>query len=150
MDTEQDPCEDFYQYSGGGWLAAHPLPASKAAFGQFDQVSQQNLQIIRKIISLPLSTAPKTPDALSLKKLKDMYASCMDEKTLDKVGQEPLLELTRQVRKTYIGDTQKWSWLGAAQRLMQLRDVDDEEDDDNEGPTKTGLTSTLSLLHTRG
>ncbi|KAG8919503.1 hypothetical protein FRC02_001598 [Tulasnella sp. 418] len=140
IDESEDPCEDFYQYANGGWLKENPLPASKSSFGQFQHLQEQNHQIIKEILDDSLTPLTTSPDALSMKKLKDFYASCMDEAGLEKLGQEPLLQFTREIRKVFNGNIMSKS----------KKDQIAMDDDKDKKATKTGLTAALALLHSRG
>ncbi|MGZ5430960.1 MAG: hypothetical protein ACXWEX_06120, partial [Thermoanaerobaculia bacterium] len=33
FDKSAKPCEDFYQFANGAWLAAHPIPADRSRYG---------------------------------------------------------------------------------------------------------------------
>ena len=33
VDTKAEPCDDFYKYADGKWLAAHPIPADQVVWG---------------------------------------------------------------------------------------------------------------------
>ena len=37
FDKAAKPCEDFYQFANGAWLAAHPIPADRSRYGGFDE-----------------------------------------------------------------------------------------------------------------
>ena len=34
FDRAVKPCEDFYQFANGSWLAAHPIPADPSRYGR--------------------------------------------------------------------------------------------------------------------
>ena len=36
FDKAAKPCEDFYQFANGAWLAAHPIPSDRSRYGSFD------------------------------------------------------------------------------------------------------------------
>src|SRR5262249_46426085 len=53
LDRGVDPCTDFYQFSCGGWIANHPLPADRRSYGRFQEVQDRNLAILRRILESP-------------------------------------------------------------------------------------------------
>ncbi|KAG6845228.1 hypothetical protein H0H87_012220 [Tephrocybe sp. NHM501043] len=92
--------------TAGGWLRAHPLPADKGSFGNFEALSQQNRQVIQRILeadTIETSVKP-TPDEAILRKLRDFYASCVNEDTLDALGSTPLLDFIHALRKKFRGE----------------------------------------------
>ena len=88
LDPQVDPCQDFYRYACGGWLAKTPLPPDKPGFARsFTQIADRNREALRAI----LEDAAKNPGAdLDRRKLGAFYASCMDEAAIEKAGVTPL------------------------------------------------------------
>lgn len=104
LDTSQDPCENFYDFATGGWLRTHPLPADKSSFGNFEALAQQNKQIVRRILEAKSTSALESKqDEAILRKLRDFYASCVNQDTLDDIGTTPLLQFIHTLRKIFQG-----------------------------------------------
>ena len=123
----------------GGWLKSHPLPADKGRFGSFAVLGKQNQQIIQQLLETEIN---EPGDSLSfsyddqiLRKLRGLYHSCLDEKSSDGVGMEPLHQFVRTLRKLYRGESTGISGFPWG---------DDSEE------KKHGLTAALSFLHSRG
>ncbi|KAH8116927.1 endothelin-converting enzyme 1 [Phellopilus nigrolimitatus] len=129
LDETQDPCEDFYDFTNGGWLSKNEIPPGKGSYGSFDMVSQGNKRVIRKILD-PVTdqvSVTDTYDEETLTKLRDLYSSCMNEDLLNERDIEPL---------QYISTSTK------GQDTLTESNV-------KEG-TKHGLTAAVSYLHSRG
>jgi len=88
IDKTVDPCVDFYQYACGTWRKNNPVPADKARWGRFDQLSDRNLYILRDILGE--AESPGKHSALETM-VGDYYASCMDESGIEKKGTAPLM-----------------------------------------------------------
>lgn len=142
LDTTVDPCEDFYSFANGGWLRENPLPASKASWGQFAQLAQKNVQVIRDIIQRDIPSDATPADVTTLTKLKTHYDSCMDEAALAEAGEEPLLMVVDQVRKLYGGHVGGNSHGNGAQARFSAAE--------SKTASKLGLTAAVSFLHSRG
>src|ERR1700743_231418 len=50
IDTKVDPCENFFQYSCGGYLKQTPIPADESSYGQFDELNDQNQLVLKAIL----------------------------------------------------------------------------------------------------
>lgn len=120
----------------GGWRKAHPLPSDKGRFGSFNSLFQENQQIVKDILNIdgPMSIASlkESADQRLLVKLRNLYYSCMDESTLDQLGEGPLKDFVAQVKKLYRGES---------------TGIADSDGDDKE---RERLTATLAFLHSRG
>ena len=88
LDPKISPCDDFYQYACGGWLAAHPVPSDHSSWGRFNELQERNLAILRSILDKDAADDPRrTPVE---RQVGDFYAACMDEGTIEAKGTAPL------------------------------------------------------------
>ncbi|KAJ7093237.1 hypothetical protein C8R44DRAFT_646354 [Mycena epipterygia] len=131
LDVSKDPCENFFDFANGGWIAAHPLPADKGSFGQFEALAQDNKRIIQHFLETPSATSSFTTsyDEQLLGKLRGFYSSCLNENRLDEVGTEPLIHFVKTVQKLFRG------------KGLEIT-VKDEK--------LSGLTAAMAFLHSRG
>src|SRR3989441_7606167 len=77
LDTTCAPCQDFYRYSNGGWLARTTLGAEYASYGGFTELIERNNETLRGIVDRLAPDGPPTPQTTE-QKLGAFYASCMD------------------------------------------------------------------------
>ena len=85
MDQSADPCQDFFQFSCGGWVANNEIPDGKSRWGKFYELRDKVDKAVRKIIESPKDET----DAESVNYLKDHYLACTDTETLERLGYEP-------------------------------------------------------------
>jgi endothelin-converting enzyme len=114
----------------GGWLNAHPLPADKSSFGNFEALAQKNNQVIQKILESESSVAPVDDEILL--KLRNLYASCLDERRLDEIGTEPLLHVAKTIKRLYKGNDS---------------DISGTQGSNDKAK---GLAAAIAFLHSRG
>lgn len=87
MDKAVNPCDNFYEYACGGWRKANPIPSDKARWGRFNELAEYNLQVLHNILETAAAPGKHTPIE---QKVGDMYASCMDEKSVNAAGTKAL------------------------------------------------------------
>lgn len=96
MDLTAKPGTNFFQYAGGGWMAAHPLDAEHARYGHFNQLNETNQERLRQII-LDLSATPSETGTLE-QKIGGLYRLAMDSARLNAEGATPIRPLLSQIR----------------------------------------------------
>ena len=88
MDREADPCEDFFQYSCGGWIERNPIPPDKASWDVYSKLNEDNLQYLWGI--LEQASDPARPRDATQTQIGDYFASCMDTGAIEARGLGPL------------------------------------------------------------
>jgi endothelin-converting enzyme/putative endopeptidase len=85
LNRSVEACTDFYQFACGGWMIANPIPPDRPRWGRFDEVSERNLEIMRRL--LERAATSRDPES---RKIGNYYASCMDEAAIEHRGLSPL------------------------------------------------------------
>jgi predicted metalloendopeptidase len=89
MNPNAKACDDFYEYTNGGWLAAHPIPPEYTAYGVGTIVGEDNRAVLHEILAAAAAkpAAQRTPNE---QKIGDFWTSCMDEAGIEKAGLSPV------------------------------------------------------------
>ena len=96
LDRTVDPCDDFYQFACGGWIAHTEIAADKPeAMRSFVDIEDRNLEYEHAMLE-QARLAPADPIA---QQLGTFYASCMDEAAIDRAGLAPLRPLLAVIDK---------------------------------------------------
>ena len=84
MDRSSDPCADFYQYSCGGWVKNNPIPPDQSAWSVYAKLASDNQRFLWGILDdlADRGSGRSVPQ----QKIGDYFASCMDERAVEKKG----------------------------------------------------------------
>jgi endothelin-converting enzyme/putative endopeptidase len=96
MDRTIDPCEDFYQYSCGGWRQKNPIPSDQSGWSVYAKLHQDNLAFLRSILESASAAASRTD---AQQKIGDFYAACMDLNAIDSAGDSPISAVGGRITK---------------------------------------------------
>ena len=88
MNMAVDPGVDFFEYANGGWLKAHPIPASESAWGIGNEVDDQLRTTLRQINER--AAAGSHPHGSDQQKIGDFWTTAMDTALADRLGVQPL------------------------------------------------------------
>jgi endothelin-converting enzyme/putative endopeptidase len=88
IDKSIDPCVDFYQYACGNWIKNTQIPSDQSRWGSFSELFERNLTTLHGILE-KASVDNGNRNAID-QKIGDYYGSCMDEKSVNEKGIQPL------------------------------------------------------------
>ncbi|XP_041460191.1 endothelin-converting enzyme 1-like [Lytechinus variegatus] len=96
MNTSVDPCQDFYEYSCGNWVANVKVPEGYSKWGRFSELYNKNNDLLFKLFSED-GYEYNGDDSEALRKAKDYYQACMNETAIEEAGSAPLKQLLNKL-----------------------------------------------------
>jgi len=98
LDRTCKPCDDFYRFANGGWLAKNEIPAAFSVWGTTSKLGENNREVLRRILE-EAATNTSAPAGSNEQKIGAFYASCMDEAKIETEGVAPLVQELVQIDK---------------------------------------------------
>lgn len=74
MNTEADPCVNFFEYACGTWNKKHVIPEDRSSISTFEVLADQQQFILKSLLEEPITKL----DHSATIKAKKFYSSCMD------------------------------------------------------------------------
>jgi putative endopeptidase len=97
LDRSVDPCDDFYQYACGGWIANNPIPPDRASWNVYSKLANDNLQYLWGI--LQAASDPNADRDPVQRQIGDYFAACMDTDAIDARGSKPLAPILTDISR---------------------------------------------------
>ena len=89
LDLTCKPCQDFFQYATGGWIAHNPIQPAYPSYGRFNELQNQNQLVLKQILEAAARDKHATPGSIT-QKIGDFYGSCMDTERIEADGLKPI------------------------------------------------------------
>jgi predicted metalloendopeptidase len=89
VDAAVRPQDDFYRHVNGKWLARTEIPADKASYGSFVELTDKAELDVRTILEAAGSSANRQTGSVT-QQVGDLYASFLNEARANQLGAEPV------------------------------------------------------------
>lgn len=89
LDQKVQPCDNFFAYSNGTWRAQNPIPASMDRWSRRWKAGEENKNQLQGILE-KVSHEPNRKAGSPAQQTGDFYAACMDTKSIDARGLQPI------------------------------------------------------------
>ncbi|RNA00791.1 endothelin-converting enzyme 1 isoform X2, partial [Brachionus plicatilis] len=97
LNPEVDPCDDFYEYSCGGWVKKNLIPTGFSRWGTLSMVTYENNLLLKEKLEANMTKINENLTEAEFK-AKRFYTSCMDKKgKIETLGARPLLNILDKV-----------------------------------------------------
>eukprot|EP00096_Caligus_rogercresseyi_P012738 TRINITY_DN5436_c0_g1_i1.p2 TRINITY_DN5436_c0_g1~~TRINITY_DN5436_c0_g1_i1.p2 ORF type:complete len:590 (-),score=128.56 TRINITY_DN5436_c0_g1_i1:3851-5620(-) len=123
MDETEDPCDDFYRFSCGGFMDKTIIPDDRTRMSSFSVLSDELLAQVRYL--LESDSSPNDPRAFLM--AKDVYKSCMNKEQIEKLGLDPLTKIIESLGGWPVVEGEHWNKVGRPyiwyEQIFKLRKI---------------------------
>ena len=85
IDWNVNPCDDFFQFSGGNWLRANPIPSYASSWGPRNLLNDRTQATLRQLLESAAASQSAAPGS-NAQKVGDFYAAAMDTVAIERNG----------------------------------------------------------------
>ena len=89
LDRSVSPCADFFEFSGGNWLKANPVPSYATSWGPRNLLGMRTQATLKQILEEAAANRSAAPGS-NAQKVGDFYAAAMDTVAIERAGLTPL------------------------------------------------------------
>ncbi len=93
MDRSMDPCENFYQYSCGGWINNNVIPEDRTSVSTFGRLDDDVTVKCKAIFE----SAPGKNEPKAVSSVRNYYKSCLDLDAINKLDAQPLIDILTDI-----------------------------------------------------
>ncbi|WP_271396107.1 M13 family metallopeptidase [Neomicrococcus lactis] len=108
------PQDDLYRHFNGEWIASASIPADRGSFGSFEALREKAESNVHEIIQETTTAQPASQDPKS-QRIADLFASFMDEASIEKRGAVPIKGYLEDIERVE-NVTEFFTLLGRFQR----------------------------------
>jgi putative endopeptidase len=97
LDPTTEPCQDFYQYACGGWIAKTEIPEDRPQWSRgFAEIDERNMKLLRTVLT-DYSVGKNPPKNPYRSQLGDYYEVCTDEAKAETASMDTLKGWIEQI-----------------------------------------------------